>query len=228
MKTLIVVLFMHFVVVNGNSFYYQRTNDKDCKFQADRGNGDILGSPMSVGECKSACDADSQCNAYQYYKEDIFTTKCLKLRIPDTFDKSTCLTESGWHFFERIHDCPYYVLHDPASASKECPDGDNIEDEDECRAFYESKQAELPDKTANWFPCLFRCQPGTAAVLLTVLHTSQSCSTVTRQSNLALVLRLCRLQGHRGLPATSGGNCHLYYRQGLLKPQLLKAATSTA
>ena len=52
------------------------------------------------------------------YQVNLFTTECQLLSLPADFDKSECLSESGWSFYERIHDCPYYVLPDTASAGK--------------------------------------------------------------------------------------------------------------
>ena len=217
MKTLLVVLFMHFVVVNANTYYYQKTIQTDCLTH----HASAIGPPRAFSGCSAACDDHPDCGAYQTYQVNLVTTECQLLSLPADFDKSECLSESGWSFYERIHDCPYYVLPDTASAGKKCPAGDNIEDEDVCQAFYASKQAELPDKTAEWVAVAssplssYGCSIYETSTSFTVFYDRDSTQQVGTSS---LAYSVCK---DTECSATSGGNCYLYYRQA----EFLTAAT---
>ena len=216
--TLLVVLFMHFVVVNANTYYYQKTLNTDCKTR----HASAIGSPRAFSGCSDACDANSNCGAFQTYQEG-FTVRCQLLSLPADFDKSECITgQTGWHFYERIHDCPYYVLPDPASAGKVCPVGDTIETESECQAFYDLKLVDqsnglwrsLDTDTTSGAPYGCSLTEGTFGFTVTYNADSSQGSGTSSSS-----YSVCK--DTEGCSATSGGNCFLYYRQA----DVLTAAT---
>lgn len=217
MKTLLVVLLMHFVVVNANTYYYQKTTSTDCMTH----HASAIGSPRAFSGCSAACDDHPDCGAYQTYQVNLITTECQLLSLPADFDKSECLSESGYSFYERIHDCPYYVLPDPASAGKVCPVGDTIETESECQAFYDLKLVDqsnglwrsLDTDTTSGAPYGCSLTEGTFGFTVTYNADSSQGSGTSSSSYSVCKDTECS--------ATSGGNCYLYYRQA----EVLTAAT---